>query len=97
MNSHGLGSAPDASSDAEGDTGPPTRRPYRSTRRKQQAARTRSDVLAAAVRLFAEHGWSGSTLAAIAREADVAVETVYGAFGSKKGLLRAAMDVAVVG
>jgi AcrR family transcriptional regulator len=72
-------------------------RGYTSTRRQQQAAQTRADVLTAAVRLFGEHGWSGSTLAMIAAEAGVAVETVYSAFGSKKRLLRAAMDVAVVG
>jgi AcrR family transcriptional regulator len=72
-------------------------RNYTSVRRQQQAAQTRADVLDAAVRLFAEHGWSGSTLAMIAGEAGVAVETVYSTFGSKKRLLRAAMDVAVVG
>ena len=39
----------------------------------------------------------GTTLAAIAERAGVSVETVYKGFGSKKGLLRAAIDVAVVG
>jgi AcrR family transcriptional regulator len=72
-------------------------RTYNSTRRSRQAAQTRADVLTAAVDLFGEHGWSGTTLAAIAARADVAVETIYSGFGSKKGLLRAALDVAVVG
>jgi len=72
-------------------------RPYRSTRRQKQAEHTRADVLAAAVRMFDANGWAGSTITAIAKEADVAVETVYSGFGSKKGLLRAAMDVAIVG
>jgi AcrR family transcriptional regulator len=73
------------------------RRRYTSTRREQQAAQTRRDVLVAAVRLFGSHGWAGTTMGAIAAEAGVAVETVYSGFGSKKQLLRAAMDVAVVG
>jgi AcrR family transcriptional regulator len=72
-------------------------RTYRSTRRAAQAAQTRSDVLAAAMRCFESTGWTGTTLAAIAREAGVAVETVYAGFGSKKGLLRSAMEAGVVG
>jgi AcrR family transcriptional regulator len=78
-------------------TGSPKRRPYNSTRRSLQAAQTKDDVLGAAVRLFTASGWSGTTIAAVAAEAGVAVETVYSGFGSKKGLLRAATDVAVVG
>jgi AcrR family transcriptional regulator len=73
-----------------------TRR-YSSARRAQQAAQTRADVLLAAVRLFGRNGWAGTTLTAIAAEAGVAVETIYTGFSSKKALLRAAMDVAIVG
>jgi AcrR family transcriptional regulator len=80
-----------------GDGATPARRAYRSDRRERQAAETRTDVLTAAVRLFGERGWSGTTMAAIAAEAGVAVETVYSGFGSKKALLRQAVDVAVVG
>jgi AcrR family transcriptional regulator len=86
-----------ASSGAVGDGGPPARRAYRSDRRDRQAAETRTDVLMAAVRLFGDRGWSGTTMAAIAAEAGVAVETVYSGFGSKKALLRHAVDVSVVG
>jgi TetR/AcrR family transcriptional regulator, regulator of autoinduction and epiphytic fitness len=75
----------------------PQRRRYNTTRRSLQAAQTRSDVLSAAVRLFTAGGWSGTTIAAVAAEAGVSVETVYSGFGSKKGLLRGAIDVAVVG
>ncbi len=73
------------------------RRRYNSSRRALQAAQTRRDVLGAATELFSTSGWSGTTLTAIAAKAGVAVETVYSGFGSKKALLRAAMDVAVVG
>ncbi len=62
-----------------------------------QAAQTREDVLGAAIRLFTTSGWAGTTVSDIASEAGVAVETIYSGFGSKKGLLRAAMDVAIVG
>jgi len=73
------------------------RRKYNSTRRSLQAAQTRDDVLAAAIRRFSTAGWAGTTIAGIASDAGVAVETIYSGFGSKKALLRAAMDVAVVG
>ena len=72
-------------------------RTYNSTRRSRQAAQTREEIVTAAIELFGETGWAGTTLAAIAERAGVAVETIYSGFGSKKGLLRAAMDVAVVG
>ena len=78
----------------------PTRtakRTYDSTRRARQAAQTRADVLAAAIALFGERGWAGTTLAAVAEHAGVSVETIYKGFGSKKALLREAMDVALVG
>jgi AcrR family transcriptional regulator len=54
-------------------------------------------VLEAATRLFGERGWSRTTIGAVAAEAGTAVETVYSAFGSKSGLLTAAIDVAIVG
>jgi AcrR family transcriptional regulator len=54
-------------------------------------------MLAAASRLFAERGWLATTMAAIASEAGTAVETVYSAFGSKSGVLSAAIDAAIVG
>src|SRR5688572_11562629 len=72
-------------------------RSYNSSRRALQAAQTRHDVLHAAMALFPETGWAGTTLAAIAERAGVSVGTIYNGFGSKKGLLRATMDAAVVG
>lgn len=73
------------------------RRPYRSPRRRQQAAETRALVLAAATTLFADRGWSATGMRDIAKEAGVAVETVYANFGSKTELLVTAIDVGVVG
>jgi AcrR family transcriptional regulator len=72
-------------------------RRYRSPRRAQQAEQTRAEIITAATRLFAENGWAATGMRDVAREAGVATETVYLHFSSKSGLLRKAMDVAVVG
>lgn len=47
-------------------------------------------ILAAAREEFAQHGWAGTTLRAIARGADVDPALIYHYFGSKEGLLDAA-------
>jgi AcrR family transcriptional regulator len=47
-------------------------------------------ILAAARVAFAEHGWAGTTIRAIARDADVDPALVYHYFGSKESLLDAA-------
>jgi AcrR family transcriptional regulator len=65
-----------------------TRR-YESPRRREQAAATRRQILEAAQRLFERQGYAATTMAAIATEAGVALKTVYVAFETKSGLLRA--------
>jgi AcrR family transcriptional regulator len=65
------------------------RRRYESPRRREQAERTRSDILQAAQRLFERDGYATTTMAAIASEARVALKTVYVAFETKSGVLRA--------
>src|SRR3954466_3490364 len=75
----------------------PAKRSYNSSRRSLQAAQTRDEVMRAALARFSATGWAGTTLAAIAQEAGVSVETIYNGFGSKKGLLRGVMGGAVVG
>jgi TetR/AcrR family transcriptional regulator, regulator of autoinduction and epiphytic fitness len=65
-----------------------TRR-YDSPRRRKQAAATRLAILEAAERLFVRDGYAATTMAAIAREAGVALKTVYVVFETKSGLLRA--------
>src|SRR3954463_5924011 len=74
----------------------PAKRSYESPRRRASAADTRLAVIAAATKLFTERGWATS-VRDIAREAGVAVETVYSVVGSKRELLKIAMDVALVG
>jgi AcrR family transcriptional regulator len=67
----------------------PPRRRYDSPHRREQAAATRHAILAAAQRLFERDGYTKTSIAAIADEAGVATKTVYLAFETKSGLLRA--------
>ena len=64
------------------------KRPYESPRRQAQADATRRDILSAAQRLFEANGYPATTMAEIAKEAGVALKTVYLAFQTKSGLLR---------
>ncbi len=68
------------------------RRRYHSPRRQAQAAATRADIAAAARRLFLAHGWAGTRVRDVAREAGVAEPTVYAAYGTKTGLALALID-----
>ena len=68
------------------------KRSYRSPRRQAQAESTRRDIAAAARRLFVAQGYGAATIQAIAREAGVAVQTVYAAFGTKRAILFALLD-----
>src|SRR5919199_6081715 len=74
-----------------------TRRRYDSTGRREQARRTRELLLDTAERQFLAAGYAATTLAAIAREAGVSVETVYKAFGGKSGLVRAIYERGLLG
>ena len=75
----------------------PGKRRYNSARRQAQAAQTRRQIVDAAGRLFAEHGYAGTTIELLARSAGVAVETVYATFGTKRAILAHLVDVSVGG
>jgi AcrR family transcriptional regulator len=64
-----------------------TKRKYDSTRRQEQAGETRRQILEAALKLFIEHGYTGATIEAIAKEAGVALKTVYAVFKNKWKIL----------
>ena len=51
----------------------------------------------AAQELFVANGWAGTGMREVATAAGVALETVYSHFSSKRGVLRAVADAAVVG
>jgi AcrR family transcriptional regulator len=73
------------------------RRGYHSPRREQQAAATRQAILEAAQPLFERHGYPATTMEQVAAEAGVALKTVYVAFTTKSGLLRALWDLRLKG
>jgi AcrR family transcriptional regulator len=72
-------------------------RTYRSVTRKRQAAETRSRIVAAAHRLLRNEGFSGMTIEAIAKKANVSVPSVYAIFKSKTGILTALLDESMFG
>jgi AcrR family transcriptional regulator len=55
--------------------------------RQRQAKATRSAVAAAARTLFAEHGYTSTTIEAISDAAEIPVPTIYSAFGNKPAVL----------
>ena len=65
----------------------------RPTRREVAAAETRREILRAARRLFAEHGYTATSLQQIAEESGVAVQTIYSSVGSKPALVLALNDL----
>lgn len=73
------------------------RRKYCSPRREEQARRTRQRIIAAARDSFLRSGYTTTTMREIAAAAGVAVQTVELAFGTKRALLKAAIDVAIAG
>lgn len=82
------------------DVGPPSptsRRRYDSPLRAQQAAETKARIIAAATELFTTRGWAGTGMRDVARQAGVAVETLYSHHPSKRALLDAVVDQAAVG
>jgi AcrR family transcriptional regulator len=74
-----------------------TKQGYHSPLRARQAAETRHAIVNAAITLFRDRGWAATTLPMVAAEAGTAVDTIYSAFGSKSGLLMAAIDLAIAG
>jgi AcrR family transcriptional regulator len=73
------------------------RRAYNSSRRREQAAETRREILDAAQLLFERQGYAATTMAAIAAEARVALKTVYVGFETKSGVLRALWNLLLRG
>jgi len=70
-------------------------RGYDGSRRRAAAERTRLAVLAAARELFAEGGYAGTSVHAVADRAGVSVDTVYASVGRKPQLLLAVHDMAL--
>jgi AcrR family transcriptional regulator len=74
-----------------------TPRPYDGPARQARTRRTRTAVVEAARTLFLERGYAGTTIEAISDLSDTPQATVYRLFSSKLGILKALLDVSVVG
>jgi AcrR family transcriptional regulator len=69
----------------------------RTNKRTQRAQETRRRILRAALGLFGQHGYGATNLQDIADRAEVAVQTIYFAFGNKRTLLKELVDVTIAG
>ena len=74
-----------------------TKRRYEAPRRAEQAAGTRRAILTAARDKFVERGYVATTVAEIAEQAQVSVDTVYATVGRKPMLLRQLVETAISG
>jgi AcrR family transcriptional regulator len=72
-------------------------RRYDASRRRAQALRTRQAIIESARRRFLSDGYSATTIASIAEEAEASPDTIYKSFGGKPGLLRAMCEDALRG
>lgn len=73
------------------------RRPYDSSRRREQARDTQLRILRAAGDLFVQKGYGRTTIADVAKAAEVSVESVYAGFKNKVTLLHRVWDVTIGG
>lgn len=74
-----------------------TRRRYDGTRRAEGARETRHRILTAARRQFLDVGYHGTTIATLARAAEVSPQTIYNTYGGKAEVLKAVYDVLLAG
>jgi AcrR family transcriptional regulator len=67
------------------------------TRQQIAAEETQRVIVQAAARLFMESGYHATSIAQIAAQAGVAVQTIYNSIGSKRDLLSRVLDFAAAG
>jgi AcrR family transcriptional regulator len=73
------------------------KRRYDASQRRAVAADTRESILSAARSLFIDRGYTATTMAAVANEAGVALDTIYATVGRKPQLFRLLMESAISG
>lgn len=74
-----------------------TPRRYDGSRRRRAAAASRERTLDVAQEKFLGQGFAATTIASIAEEAGVSVDTIYKTYGGKAGLLRAIAERGLLG
>jgi AcrR family transcriptional regulator len=83
------------STPSEDSPGP--RRNYDNRRRRADAEARQRRIVEAATALFIEQGFGPTSIDQIATTADVSSPTIYSTYGSKAGVLAAAIDTALFG
>ncbi|MEO8898361.1 MAG: TetR/AcrR family transcriptional regulator [Candidatus Dormibacter sp.] len=73
------------------------KRVYDASSRREQALRNRNRIIDSAERRFLDDGYAFTTIAAVADDAGVSVDTIYKTFGGKPGLVRAIRERALRG
>ena len=73
------------------------RRTYDGAARQARTRRTWAAVVEAAQSLFVERGYAATTIEAISDRSDTPQATVYRLFSSKRGILKALLDVSIGG
>src|SRR5690242_122580 len=73
------------------------KRRYDARARRERAGASRDAAVQAAERRFLNDGYANTTIAAIAEDAGVSVDTIYKSFGGKAGLIRAIRARALLG
>lgn len=73
------------------------KRTYENAGREAQSAQTRQRILDAARALLVAKGYRATTVAQIARDADVHVDTIYALVGRKPEILRELIELAISG
>ena len=72
-------------------------RPYNASLRRERARQKRERILEVAERRFLRDGYGPTTIAAIADDAGVSVDTIFKAFGGKPGIVRGIRERALLG
>ncbi|MCU1401390.1 MAG: acrR 1 [Acidimicrobiales bacterium] len=73
------------------------KRPYDTARRRDRSDETRTRILQVAREEIASHGYRATTIAKIARAAEVHIDTIYALIGRKPELLRELIERAISG
>lgn len=75
----------------------PVKRRYDSSRRQAATRATKAHVVEVATGLFVDQGYPATTISQIARGSGTPEATLYRLFGSKRGVLKEVLDVAIGG
>jgi len=66
-------------------------------KRSERARQTRQRVVSAAIHCFVADGYPATTMVEIAKRGEVAVQTLYATFKTKRAILASAIDIAIAG